>query len=108
MPAKERGSCYVKLVCVGDEERVVGLHMTGPNAGEMMQGFAAALKYEKRNYNNVQMCMNVSSAVLARRLSSGHMLISYTFCPDTLLCAGNQRSSWSMISRMRRRALGRG
>ena len=48
MPAKERGSCYVKLVCVGDEERVVGLHMTGPNAGEMMQGFAAALKYEKQ------------------------------------------------------------
>jgi thioredoxin reductase (NADPH) len=44
LPAKEMGSCYVKLVCVGDEERVVGLHMTGPNAGEMMQGFAAALK----------------------------------------------------------------
>ena len=49
LPAKEMGSCYVKLVCVGDEERVVGLHMTGPNAGEMMQGFAAALKYGKQS-----------------------------------------------------------
>lgn len=46
LPAKEKGSCYVKLVCVGGEERVVGLHMTGPNAGEMMQGFAVALKYD--------------------------------------------------------------
>lgn len=45
LPAKETGSCYVKMVCVGTEERVVGLHMTGPNAGEMMQGFAVALKY---------------------------------------------------------------
>lgn len=35
----------MKMVCVGTEERVVGLHMTGPNAGEMMQGFAVALKY---------------------------------------------------------------
>ena len=34
----------MKLVCAGREEKVVGLHMTGPNAGEMMQGFAAAVK----------------------------------------------------------------
>ena len=44
LPARETGSCYVKLVCVGPEETVVGLHMTGPNAGEMMQGFAVAVK----------------------------------------------------------------
>ena len=33
----------VQLVCVG--ERVVGIHLTGPNAGEMLQGFAVALKW---------------------------------------------------------------
>jgi pyruvate/2-oxoglutarate dehydrogenase complex dihydrolipoamide dehydrogenase (E3) component len=44
LPGREMGSCYVKLVCVGPDERVVGLHMTGPNAGEMMQGFAVAVK----------------------------------------------------------------
>lgn len=44
LPGREMGRCYVKLVCVGGDERVVGLHMTGPNAGEMMQGFAVAIK----------------------------------------------------------------
>ena len=33
-----------KLVCVGEEERVVGLHLLGEGADEMLQGFAVALK----------------------------------------------------------------
>ena len=36
---------YVKLICVKNEnERVVGLHFLGPNAAEVTQGFALALK----------------------------------------------------------------
>ena len=36
---------YVKLVVHrGDGERVIGLHVCGPHAGEMTQGFAVALK----------------------------------------------------------------
>ena len=34
----------MKLVCAGDEERVVGIHMTGDGVDEMLQGFAVALK----------------------------------------------------------------
>ena len=34
----------MKLVCVGDDERVVGIHMTGDSVDEMLQGFAVALK----------------------------------------------------------------
>ena len=34
----------MKLVCVGPEERVVGLHVIGIFADEMLQGFAVALK----------------------------------------------------------------
>ena len=34
----------MKLVCVGDEERVVGIHALGPGVEEMLQGFAVALK----------------------------------------------------------------
>jgi glutathione reductase (NADPH) len=34
----------LKLVCVGDEERVVGIHALGPGVEEMLQGFAVALK----------------------------------------------------------------
>lgn len=34
----------MKLVCVGPEERVVGLHVIGQGADEMTQGFAVAMK----------------------------------------------------------------
>ncbi len=34
----------MKLVCVGDHERVVGVHMIGDGVDEMLQGFAVALK----------------------------------------------------------------
>ncbi|EKU25848.1 glutathione-disulfide reductase [Xanthomonas graminis] len=33
-----------KLVCVGEEERVVGFHLLGDGADEILQGFAVALK----------------------------------------------------------------
>lgn len=33
-----------KLVCVGPEQRVVGLHMIGLNVDEMLQGFGVAMK----------------------------------------------------------------
>lgn len=34
----------MKLICVGPEERVVGAHVIGDGADEMMQGFAVAVK----------------------------------------------------------------
>ena len=34
----------MKLVCVGDDERVVGCHIFGHGADEMMQGFAVAVR----------------------------------------------------------------
>jgi len=38
-------SCYCKLVCnKADDLRVVGFHYLGPNAGEVTQGFAVAIK----------------------------------------------------------------
>jgi glutathione reductase (NADPH) len=42
--AGEQGQSLMKLVCVGAEERVVGIHALGPGADEMLQGFAVALK----------------------------------------------------------------
>ncbi|XP_010155449.1 PREDICTED: glutathione reductase, mitochondrial, partial [Eurypyga helias] len=36
--------CVMKLVCVGEEEKVVGLHMQGLGCDEMLQGFAVAIK----------------------------------------------------------------
>jgi glutathione reductase (NADPH) len=34
----------MKLVCAGDAQRVVGIHLVGDNVDEMLQGFAVALK----------------------------------------------------------------
>ncbi len=36
--------CDMKLVTVGPEKRVVGIHVIGPGADEMMQGFAVAVR----------------------------------------------------------------
>jgi glutathione reductase (NADPH) len=34
----------MKLVCAGEDEKVVGIHLVGDNVDEMMQGFAVAVK----------------------------------------------------------------
>ncbi len=34
----------MKLVCAGDEERVVGIHMVGDGVDEILQGLMVALK----------------------------------------------------------------
>ncbi|MFC4762473.1 glutathione-disulfide reductase [Dyella koreensis] len=42
--AGHHGKSFMKLVCVGEDQRVVGIHILGPGADEMLQGFAVALK----------------------------------------------------------------
>jgi glutathione reductase (NADPH) len=34
----------MKLVCTGDDERVLGMHALGPGVDEMLQGFAVAMR----------------------------------------------------------------
>jgi glutathione reductase (NADPH) len=36
--------CDMKLVCVGPEKRVAGVHIVGDGADEMLQGFAVAVR----------------------------------------------------------------
>ncbi|MDH5371139.1 MAG: glutathione-disulfide reductase, partial [Gammaproteobacteria bacterium] len=45
----------MKLVCVGAEEKVVGLHIIGKGADEMLQGFGVAIKMgaTKKDFDNV-------------------------------------------------------
>jgi glutathione reductase (NADPH) len=35
---------FMKIVCIGADERVVGVHVLGRSADEMLQGFAVAIK----------------------------------------------------------------
>jgi glutathione reductase (NADPH) len=46
--AKHPGQTVMKLVCVGPDELVVGVHVLGLGAEEMMQGFAVAMKLGMR------------------------------------------------------------
>lgn len=41
---QHRQPCKMKLVCAGDDEKVVGLHGIGFTIDEMIQGFAVAMK----------------------------------------------------------------
>lgn len=56
VPHRPENDCYAKLICVKNEnERVVGFHVLGPNAGEITQGFGIALKLNatKSDFDNL-------------------------------------------------------
>ena len=44
MMATRKPKTLMKLVCAGKERKVVGVHLLGPGADEMLQGFAVAVK----------------------------------------------------------------
>ncbi|XP_054280356.1 thioredoxin reductase 1, cytoplasmic-like [Macrosteles quadrilineatus] len=53
---RNKNKSYGKLICLkSEQERVVGFHYLGPNAGEITQGFALALKLgaKKDDFNNL-------------------------------------------------------
>lgn len=55
-PASEKGKhpTEFKIVCQGDDEKIVGLHLLGEGVGEMLQGFAVAVKMgaRKKDFDN--------------------------------------------------------
>lgn len=45
IPQKNVAHCYVKVVALRNSgQRILGMHFIGPNAGEVIQGFSAAVK----------------------------------------------------------------
>jgi glutathione reductase (NADPH) len=44
MESDEKPKTLMKLICAGKEELVVGMHVIGMGADEMMQGFGVAMK----------------------------------------------------------------
>lgn len=51
---QHRQPCRMKLVCAGEEEKIVGIHGIGYGMDEMLQGFAVALKMgaTKQDFDN--------------------------------------------------------
>lgn len=44
LPQELKEQTHYKLVCVGPEERIVGVHLIGKGSDEILQGFAVAVK----------------------------------------------------------------
>ncbi|XP_022109677.1 thioredoxin reductase 2, mitochondrial-like isoform X2 [Acanthaster planci] len=45
VPDRSSDQCYMKAVCLREgDQRILGLHIVGPYAGEIIQGFAVAIK----------------------------------------------------------------
>ena len=59
-------STAMKIVCVGDDERVVGVHLVGDNVDEMLQGFAVAINMgaTKADFDNTMAIHPTSSEEL--------------------------------------------
>ncbi|KFM60385.1 Thioredoxin reductase 2, mitochondrial, partial [Stegodyphus mimosarum] len=42
---QDASKCYIKAICTRySKQKIIGLHFLGPNAGEIIQGFSAAIK----------------------------------------------------------------
>ncbi|KAF2266576.1 glutathione reductase-like protein [Lojkania enalia] len=54
MDAGDKGPTAYKIICVGPEEKIVGLHILGTASSEILQGFSVAIKMgaTKRDFDN--------------------------------------------------------
>ena len=54
MEQDQKGPTAYKIVCVGEEEKVVGLHILGVGSSEILQGFGVAMKMgaTKKDFDN--------------------------------------------------------
>ncbi|KAF2704824.1 glutathione reductase-like protein [Pleomassaria siparia CBS 279.74] len=54
MEQGDKGPTAYKIVCVGEEEKVVGLHILGVGSSEILQGFGVAIKMgaTKKDFDN--------------------------------------------------------
>ncbi|XP_044940694.1 thioredoxin reductase 1, cytoplasmic isoform X2 [Mustela putorius furo] len=81
IPSRDNNKCYAKVICnIKDNERVVGFHILGPNAGEVTQGFAAALKcgLTKKQLDSTigihPVCAEVFTTLSVTKRSGGNIL----------------------------------
>jgi glutathione reductase (NADPH) len=68
--AGQRVPTVMKLVCTGDDERVLGMHALGPGVDEMLQGFAVAMRQGLTR-------LQLRSAVAIHPTSSEEMLLMH-------------------------------
>lgn len=85
LAGRDKNSCYAKVIChVPDQERVVGLHVLGPGAGDVVQGFAAAMRcgLTKRQLDATPGVHLASAQVLTTLMVTQHVT-------DAMMVRGN-------------------
>ncbi|WP_458069339.1 glutathione-disulfide reductase [Rhodanobacter sp. BL-MT-08] len=70
MLVERREPSLMKLVCVGEHERVLGIHLLGPGTDEMLQGFAVAMKLGLRK-RDLEMAVAIHPTVAEELLVMG-------------------------------------
>ncbi|XP_050801631.1 thioredoxin reductase 1, cytoplasmic isoform X2 [Gopherus flavomarginatus] len=83
LPSRDNNKCYAKIICnIQDNERVIGFHVLGPNAGEVTQGFSAAIKcgLTKAQLDNTigihPVCAEIFTTLSVTKRSGGNILQS--------------------------------
>jgi glutathione reductase (NADPH) len=80
MEPENKGPTAYKIVCVGEEEKVVGLHILGQGSSEILQGFGVAIKMgaTKKDFDSCVVCI-LSLSVPFISSSSCFLLFIYFF-----------------------------
>ncbi|XP_038224796.1 thioredoxin reductase 1, cytoplasmic isoform X3 [Dermochelys coriacea] len=83
VPSRDNNKCYAKIICnIQDNEQVIGFHVLGPNAGEVTQGFSAAIKcgLTKAQLDNTigihPVCAEIFTTLSETKRSGGNILQS--------------------------------
>ncbi|KAI4827638.1 hypothetical protein KUCAC02_031021 [Chaenocephalus aceratus] len=85
VPNRDNNKCYAKIICNKlDNDRVIGFHYLGPNAGEVTQGFGTAMKCgaTKEQLDNTigihPTCAEIFTTLEVTKISGGE--ITATVC----------------------------
>lgn len=85
MEPEDKAPTAYKIICVGEEEKVVGLHILGQGSSEILQGFGVAIKMgaTKKDFDNC--VVRSQSLLLVLVLStSAHVFNAHQYRPCIL------------------------
>lgn len=76
--AKQKNPTEMKIVCVGPEEKIVGLHILGLGVAEMLQGFGVAIKMgaTKKDFDS---CVAIHPTSAEELVSGKSLYLSFHF-----------------------------
>jgi glutathione reductase (NADPH) len=92
MEQEDKGPTAYKIICVGDNEKVVGLHILGQGSSEILQGFGVAIKMgaTKQDFDNCVVCIRPYFRPSLRCLTSWGLMQRRGHCILALHVAGKR------------------